>query len=304
MYISNYTKYATGTFDIDNLQNSINSLQQQLDTQLRVNKPSDDPVAATQILQLDQSSQRNQQFVTNGQTVSSNLGLVSTALGNALNTLASMKSLVVQAGNGTLNATQLQMLQQQVNQNYNELLSYANATDGRGSYLFGGNKIDNPPFSADVALTATYQGDTGQRVVQIGDSRSLPVTMVGTQIFGNATSGTALFDAVQQLSQLLGTNPKPATYDTQLQAIMSSLDNAQNVALTNQASIGAALRESNTAQSSGQGLNLQYQTAIGNLQNLDLPKAISDLTMAQTALQYSNITYSKVTQLSLFNYIN
>ena len=304
MQISSYSKYAIGTFDMDNLQQTIQNLQEQLDTQQRVNKPSDDPVAATQILQLNQSSGRNTQFISNSQNIKSQLGMVDTALGNTANLLASMKSLVVQAGNGALDAKQLQMMQQQINQNLNELLNYANATDGRGDYLMGGNKIDNPPFSLNTATgTYVYNGDSGQRQVQITDTRSLPVMLNGSEAFGNASDPAALLNAVQQLSQLLGQTTKPANYQTQLDSIMSSLDNAQQQLLTAQASVGAAEQENNNTLNSNQGLSVQYQDAIGNLQNLDLAKAISDFTMAQTSLQYSQLTYTKVTQLSLFNYV-
>ncbi|BEV71505.1 MULTISPECIES: flagellar hook-associated protein FlgL [unclassified Paludibacterium] len=303
MQISSYTKYSTGTFDIDNLQQAIQSLQEQLDTQQRVNKPSDDPVAATQILQLNQSSGRNTQFISNSQNVKSQLGMVDTALGNTANLLSSLKSLVVQAGNGSITAQQLQMMQQQVNQNLNELVGYANATDGRGDYLMGGNQISSPPFSYN-GTQYVYNGDSGQRQVQITDTRSLPVTLNGAQAYGNSSDPAALLNAMQTFSQLLGQTTKPANYQTQLDAIMSSLDNAQQQILTTQASVGAAEQENNSTLTASQGMSVQYQEAIGNLQSLDLPKAISDFTMAQTALQYSQLTYTKVTQLSLFNYIS
>lgn len=303
MQISTYSNFAIGSFDMDNLQTTIQGLQQQLDTQQRVNKPSDDPVAATQILQLSQSSGRNTQFINNSKSVSSQLGMVDNALSGTTTLLSNMKALVVQAGDGALSTKQLQMMREQIKQDFNELLSYANSTDGRGDFLFGGNKIDSPPFVADASMNTSYNGDTGQRVVQVTDSRSLPVTQVGSLVFGNATSGTALFDSVKQLSDLLALDPKPANYQTQLDSIMSGLDNAQNQVLTAQAQVGAAEMENNNTQSGNEGLSVQYQAAIGNLQNLDLAKAISDFTMAQTSLQYSQLTYSKVTQLSLFNYL-
>lgn len=304
MQISSYSKYATGTFDMDNLQQTIQNLQEQLDTQQRVNKPSDDPVAATQILQLNQSSGRNTQFISNSQSVKSQLGMVDSSLSNTSNLLASMKSLVVQAGNGSIDATQLQMMQKQIDQNLNELVGYANATNGRGEYLLGGNQIDNPPFALDTASgTYVYKGDTGQRQVEITDTRSLPVTLNGAQAYGNASDPAALINTVQKLSQLLGQTTKPANYQTQLDSIMSGLDNAQQQILTAQASVGAAEQENNNTLNANQGMSVQYQDAIGNLQSLDLAKAISDFTMAQTSLQYSQLTYTKVTQLSLFNYV-
>ncbi|MBV8647234.1 flagellar hook-associated protein FlgL [Paludibacterium sp.] len=302
MQISSYSKYATGTFDMDNLQQTIQNLQEQLDTQQRVNNPSDDPVASTQIVQLNQSSGRNTQFISNSQNVKSQLGMIDTSIGNASNLIASMKSLVVQAGNGSITATQLQMMQQQVSQDVTEMANYANATDGRGDYLMGGNKIGNPPFSFN-GTQYVYNGDSGQRRVQVTDTRSLPVSLDGSQVFGNSTDPAALLNAMQSFSTLLGQNPKPANYQTQLDTIMSNLDNAQQQLLTSQASVGAAEQENNNTLSSNQTLGVQYQTAIGDLQNLDMPQAISNFTMAQTSLQYSQLTYTKVTQLSLFNYI-
>jgi flagellar hook-associated protein 3 FlgL len=303
MHISSYSNYATGAFDMDTLHSSIHDLQQQLDTQQRVNTPSDDPVASTQILQLSQSNSRNAQFINNINGVNSQLTMVDTALGNSTNLLSNLKSLVVQAGNGALDTNQLKMLQQQVDQRYTELMGYANSTDGRGDYLFGGNKVSAAPFVADAGMTATYNGDTGQRVVQITDSRSLPVTQIGSQVFGDGSSPTAVFDALQTFSKLLGQDPKPVNYMSQLDSIMSRLDNAQSNILTAQAAVGAAEQENNNTLASNQSMSVQYQSAIGNLQNLDLPKAISDFTMAQTSLQYSQLAYSKVTQLSLFNYL-
>jgi flagellar hook-associated protein 3 FlgL len=303
MQISTFSSFQVGSYDMSNLQSGIQSLQEQLDTQNSVNKPSDNPVASTQILQLDASQGRTNQFVTNNQNASAQLSLVDTTLGSASNLLSNLKSLTVEAGNGIMTTTQLQMIQQQVNQDYTQLMSYANATNGNGEYLFGGNKVASPPFSADNSLTATYNGDSGQRMVQITDSSSVPVTQAGSQVFGNATSPTALFDSMQQLSQLLGQSPKPSTFTTQLSSIMDSLDTAQTKIMTTQAAVGAAEVENNDIQTSNTQLSTQYQTAVDNLQSLNMPQAISNFTMEQTSLQYTQQVYAKVTALSLFNYL-
>lgn len=51
-------------------------------------------------------------------------------------------------------------------------------------------------------------------------------------------------------------------------------------------------------------LDLQYNSAIGDLQNVDMAKAISNFTLTQTSLQYTQKTYAQVSQLSLFSYIS
>jgi len=304
MQISTFSTYYTSANGMSNLQSTLQSLQMQLDTQKRVVNPSDDPVASSQILQLNQSNGVNDQFITNNKSVESTLAISETAINSSINVMQAMKELAVQAGNGALSTTQLQSMQLQVSQYFNQLVGNANTTDGVGTYLFAGTKDTSPPFTADSTLTATYGGDTGQRLVQISSSRSLPVNEVGSSVYGNASSPTALFDTVKSFYNLLGQNPKPANFATQLTTIMGNMDQATQNLTNAQASIGARRKENQDTQSAASGATLQYQTAISSLQDLDLPKAISDFSLTQASLQYSQLTFTKVTSLSLFNYIS
>lgn len=304
MRISTSMVFTQGYTGIQGNQYTLNKLQEQLSTQKRVVVPSDDPVASAQMLEVSQSDGRNNQFVKNGDTVESTLAISETSLSSANDLISNLKSLAIQAGNASLDNTQLTMIQSEVKERFQQLLSYANATDGRGNYLYGGNAIDNPPFVADSSLNVAYNGDTGRRDVQISDARQVPITEVGSVVYGDTNSKTAVFDNLRDFYNLLGQNPRPATYTTQLNTIMSGLDAAQVRLSTTEASIGSRRSENETLQSVGQNLDVQYQTRLSNLDGLDLAKTISDFTLAQTALQYSQLTFQKVSGLSLFNYLS
>lgn len=304
MRISTATSYMTGTYDMQSLQSQLQSLQSQLDTQKRVVTPADDPVAAARILQLNQSDGMNTQFITNTKAVESTLSLAESQLTNASNLLTSLKAAAIQAGNTVLSSDQLLMIQKQVQEGISEMTGYANATDGKGNYLFSGNKVDTPPFVLDATYAATYQGDTGQRNVPISASRSMQISDAGSNIFGNATSPTAVFDALKSLNVLLAQNPKPSTYSTDMGNIVSALDSAQKNLATNIASIGARRQENQSVQDMGTQLGLQYKSGISDLQDLDMPSAITSFTQTQTSLKYSQLVYNKVTNLSLFNYMS
>lgn len=304
MRISTNTSYAVGTYDMQSLQVGLNKLQMQLDTQKRVVTPADDPVASARILQISQSNDANTQYIANTKQVESNLSLAESQVSNASNLLTSLKAAAIQAGNTVLDAKQLQMIQKQVQSGITEMLGYANATDGKGNYLFSGSKTTTAPFVLDSTYQASYQGDTEQRNVPISASRSMQISDPGSSIFGDSSSQTAAFDALKQLNDLLAQDPKPATYSTQMGTIISSLDTAQKNMATLEASIGARRQENQNVQDVGGTMALQYKSAISSLQDLDLPSAISDFTQTQTALKYSQLTYSKVTSLSLFNYMS
>nr|WP_294864706.1 flagellar hook-associated protein FlgL [uncultured Pseudogulbenkiania sp.] len=304
MRISTSMVFTQGYTGIQGNQYTLNKLQEQLSTQKRVVVPSDDPVASAQMLEVSQSEGRNLQFVKNGDAVESSLAISETSLNSANDLLSNLKSLAIEAGNGGLATAQLKMIQIDVKEGFTQLVSYANATDGRGNYLYGGNAIDSAPFVADSALNVTYNGDTGRRDVQISAARQVPITEIGSAVYGDAGSDTAVFDTVRDFYNLLGQDPKPADFADQLTTIISGLDSAQVNMSTVQASIGSRRSENETLQSVGQDLDVQYKTRLSNLDDLDLAKTISDFTLAQSALQYSQLTFQKVSGLSLFNYLS
>ena len=307
MRISSNTIYQSGLNNMQDLQASIYKLTMQIDNQQRVVTPADDPVAAARILLLNQSQGQNSQYITNTQAVSSWLSLSETAVKSSSDLMASMKSLAISAGSGALSSTELQAIQKQLQEGITELTTYANSTDGRGNYLFSGNKTDTVPYVVSLSAVppATYQGDTGQRSVQISASQQMTISDPGSTVFGTpGGSATAAFDALLQLNTLLGQNPKPANFGTQLNSAINAIDSAQQQFSLSLASIGARGQQNDNMQNVGGDLKLQYASSIGDLQDLDMPQAISDFTLAQTSLKYSQLTYNKVTQLSLFNYIS
>ncbi|OHX11575.1 flagellar hook-associated protein FlgL [Chromobacterium sphagni] len=307
MRISSSTLYQSGVNNMSNLQAQLVQLNMQIDNQKRVVTPADDPVAAARIQLLNTSSGQNDQYKTNTQSVQSWLSLSDTTLNSAVNLMNAMKSQAIHAGDGSLSTTQLQAIQQTVKEGISELTGYANATDGNGSYLFSGNQVSTAPFSVNLgsATPVTYNGDNGQRSVQISASRVMTISDPGNAVFGTpGGSGTGAFDSLINLYNLLGQNPKPANYTAQLSSITNQITDASQQMTTSLASIGAREQENANLQSMSTSLNLQYNTSIGDLQNLDMAQAISNFTMTQTSLQYTQKTYAQVSQLSLFNYIS
>jgi flagellar hook-associated protein 3 FlgL len=306
MRVSTNSFYAFGANAMMQGQSNLSQLQQQISTMKRVNNPSDDPIASAQILQLNQSDGCNSQFITNTTAVDSSLSISEQTLQSTSDLLSKLKTLAVQAGDGALSTSNLQMIQTEVSQQFQTLVGYGNTRDGQGNYLFAGNAISKPPFVVNSTTTpavTTYQGDTGQRDVQVSPSSQISVTEVGSLVFGNGANPTQMFDDVQQFMQLLNQNPKPANFATQLSTIIGNFDNNIQRVSTAQASVGARQNQSQAVRDNDTSVGLQYQTALSGLQDLDMGKASSDLMMAQSALQYSQLVFQKVQGMNLFNHL-
>lgn len=183
MRISTNTMFEAGSARISDLTAALQRKQQELSTGRRVVTPSDDPIAAAQALVITQAQAVNTQYGINRQSAKDSLSLEENALASAGSTLQDARTLVVQAGNtGTMTHTDRLALADQLNADLDQLLADANSSDGRGSYLFSGYQTPVQPFTKTTAGTL-YNGDQGQRMVQVGANRQIAMSDAGDSVF-------------------------------------------------------------------------------------------------------------------------
>lgn len=80
-----------------------------------------------------------------------------------------------------------------------------------------------------------------------------------------------------------------------------NIDNALDSILTVRASIGSRLKEMDSLDTAGQDRDVQFASALSQIQDLDFTKAISDFTQQNTTLQAAQKTFVQTSQLSLFS---
>jgi flagellar hook-associated protein 3 FlgL len=192
MRISTATIFETGTNQLGTLQNNIAKTQMQLSTNRRMLTAADDPIASARALEVTQSQSINTQFATNRQNARNSLSQVELALGGVTLLLQDVQTLTVNAGNGALSQADRVSLATELSGRLDDLLGLANSADGAGGYLFSGYKSTTLPFT-QTPTGATYQGDQGQRQLQVGSSRQLAVSDSGSSIFENNITGNGTF---------------------------------------------------------------------------------------------------------------
>jgi flagellar hook-associated protein 3 FlgL len=192
--------YDAGVSSINRQWSSLLNLQQQVATGRRILTPSDDPVAASRALEITQSSDVLKQFATNQDNAKSALGLAEAQLSSANDMFARLKELTVQAGNATLNASDRRSIAYEMRERFDELMGIANSADGQGLYLFAGYQGQNKPFAGSVdqlntavANEISYDGDDGQRRLQVSATRMLEVSDSGTDVFMRIKNGNGHF---------------------------------------------------------------------------------------------------------------
>ncbi len=193
MRISTNTIYDSGVATMQQQTERLLQTQQQIASGRRILNPADDPVAAARVLELTQSQRINQQYGINNGAASDSLTLEESVLGSITLLLQEVRDVTVNAGNPVLTQSDRIGLANDLRGRYQELLGLANTIDGGGQYLFSGYQGGTRPFSESSAGTVVYNGDQGQRLIQVNASRQIAISDAGADVFQRILTGNGTF---------------------------------------------------------------------------------------------------------------
>lgn len=193
MRISTQTIYETGGSRMSELQVNLNKTQQQIAAGRRILTPSDDPIGAARALTISQSDAVNEQLAVNRKNAINTLSMAESVLGNVTSTMHNIKTLLVGAGSGVLSDQERTYIANELQGHLDQLLGQANSTDGTEAYLFSGFKSTVAPYTKTQG-GAQYNGDQGARYLQVDTSRQIPLSEVGSAIFGNIRTSNSQFN--------------------------------------------------------------------------------------------------------------
>jgi flagellar hook-associated protein 3 FlgL len=278
-------------------QNQENTALQQMSSGKRVNVPSDDPLAAAQMVGNQDQSNRADQYLQNIDTLTNQLQTADSALGSAVTAVTQAITLGVQGSTGTLSAANRQQIVQNLQGIQSQLVQLANTSVG-GSYLFGGTASTAPPYTLDPTNPSgvTYNGNSGTNTVQVADGLNLQTNMPGNQLFQNSAGD--IFGSLQQLITALqsGTSTDAGTATNQLRTAFDSLTGQRIF-------YGNAVNQLNSTQAFLQQERVTLKSQANNLVGADLTKTAVDLTRAQTAHDAALAAAAKILPTSLLDYL-
>ena len=193
MRVATVTIYNSGTIGMSNLQDQQTKLQNQLSTGRRMLTPADDPIASARALKVTEADGLANQFTTNAKSATSSLNVSESTMNQLTTLIQNVQQLAINAGNPTQISADKNALNNELLGDYQQLLALSNQTDGNGLYLFSGFQGSTKPFTETTFGQVTYNGDDGQRLVQVSSSRNLPVSEAGSDIFQRVKNGNGTF---------------------------------------------------------------------------------------------------------------
>ena len=279
-----------------NAQEQQNESMLQMASGRRVNKPSDDPSAAATLVQNQAQSSQADQFLRSASSVQAQLQTTDSTLNSVVLALQRAISLGVQGANGTLSDANRASVVGELNGIKDQLIGLANLSF-QGQFVFAGTDTQAQPFVTDATQPSgvRYDGNAGINTVAVGDGVSMQVNLPGSQIF--TAPGSDVFQAIHDLISALQNN---SGIDTAATGVRAAFDHvtAERVFYGNAMN---QLRSQQTYLNSDKLLLSQQENTVGGA---DLAAATTNLLSAQNARSAALAAAGKISQLSLFDYLN
>jgi len=277
--------------------------QQQLSTELssglRVNSVSDDPVAAGQAALLGASVGQDDTFVQTAATTQSLMQVSDSALGSVVTQLTSALSLAVQGNDGTMNASDLKSISQQLVGVRDEVVSLAN-TSYQGTYVFAGSDGSTKPYTLNTSTTpatATYNGDSQVGSVTTPNGQQIQTGLAGSAVF--SAPGADVLSALNSLIADLGSGAAGGTSAGDIGTLQNALTNVSQQRSTLDSSLSRLQSSSSYFQTDA----TQKTAAQTSLVSADTATVATQLSAVETQSQALMSVITADEKAGLFSYM-
>jgi len=279
---------------LENLQQQQDTASLQLATGSRINKPSDDPAGAAQLVLIQQGSSVNDSYQQSIGSINGQLSTADSTLSSVVTVLQRALSLGVEGANGTLSDTDRADIVTELTGIQSQLLSLANATY-QNQFLFAGTANKRPYVLTGGSISGiTYQGNSGTNLVTIGNGYQLQINLPGSQIFNGP--GADVFQAIGDLTAALQS-------DSGISDAVTEVTNAYNYVTAQRVFYGNAMNQAQSQQTflSAEKVNLSQED--NTVAGADVAAVASQLASDQTATNATLEAIGTMPRNSLFDYL-
>ena len=295
MRVTTAQTYDRSLTSMKQLSNDAAKLQGQIASGKRVVNASDDAGSYARLTALKRDAAATKADTGNLDLAKTLVAQSDSTLGSIETQLQRVKELAVRGNSGTLSADQKRVIGEELNAILDDIVSLANSTDARGQPLFGG-ATGATPFVRDAAGTVTWQGTGTPGRIPVGQAGEIQATDSGERLF-TATGGVDIFAAVQAIADSLRSG------DTVSGEELAALDTSLDQIGTARASFGARGARLELEDLRLDDLAVDREAERTGLESVDVEQAIIELQRTITVLQATQASFTKLSSLSLFDYL-
>ena len=193
MRMSTVQIFNQGVNSLLDRQADVTKTQEQLASGKRIMNASEDPAGTARTLDITSQLARIDAYQRNTVAVQSSLNLEESALDSVVNDLQRARELTIQANNASMTAQDRRAIAVELSAILESIIAAGNTQDASGEYIFAGFQSETRPFT-QTSSGATYNGDDGQRFMQVSANVQIAATNSGSDVFMSAAAGNGSFD--------------------------------------------------------------------------------------------------------------
>lgn len=309
MRVSTQQSYVSMTQSFNNLSSDLSHVVTQMATGKSILLPSDDPIAATRITQLNRQQSALDQYQTNIDSASAGMSQQESILDGVNNDLLAIRDDLLEAANGTNTAESLSSLGQDIQSMTEAMVAALNYQDEDGHYVFGGTVNDRPPIVAvdedgdGVTDSYTYQGNDDHRQTTVSNGVEVDTNVAVSDFFGDSLDVLNTLTSLSKELQDPSVDPADPQVQSDIQNAIDTIDVASDELNASIATIGETQNTMTMLSGAQTDISTSNDQLISQLSDLDYGPASITFTGLEMAMEATLKTYSKVSELNLFSVI-
>ncbi|USK64916.1 flagellar hook-associated protein FlgL [Peribacillus frigoritolerans] len=279
---------------LSNLSSSyekMSKLQEQVSSQKKFSKLSDNPVAAMMGMGYRTNLNQIGQYQSNIAEATNWIDSTDDAITESVSAMQRIRELTVQGSNGTYEGEQLKTITEEIKQLKEHLITLGDTQIG-GKYIFNGQDTNVRPSSVKDANGNTVYG-TGDINLEVFSGISLKINTDGSKIFGDALAAGGSIDqtieALENGGDVTGT--------------LEGLDATINTFLGMQAQVGARQNRIELMTDRLKQQEVFATEILSKNEDVDIEKAIMDLTTQESVHSAALSIGAKIMQPSLLDFL-
>lgn len=287
--------------NISNSYEKMGKISEQMQTQKKITRPSDDPVVAMKGIAYRTNLTEIQQYKRNFTEAHNWIDNSDAAMDQAKKALDRIRELTVNANNGTLEGDQRNAIAKEIEQLRDQLKEVANTRVG-DKYLFNGTDTLKPPVGdvtgkkLDANGNPVYEVSTNDSPVKLELSKGvyIQVNSSGKEVFSED-----LFKDINSLLNKL--DPNNSSVD--LGEDLSNLDKHINTLINERATIGARDNRIELMEDRIDQQEVNATKMMSKNEDADMEKVIMDLVTQESIQRASLGMGARIIQPTLLDFL-
>ncbi|MFB6468938.1 flagellar hook-associated protein FlgL [Cytobacillus sp. Hz8] len=273
-------------------------LQEQVSSNKKFSKPSDDPVAAMRAMGYRSELNQIDQYGQNIGEVQSWLDSTDDAISQGIDVLQRIRDLTVEASNGSMTVDERTDAAQEIEQLKEQLINIGDTQVG-GKYIFNGTKTNVRPSTDPTSGEAVYppQYDDGTVSIEIFSGIKLPVNTSGKSLFSDDKGNNLFQDLDTFIADLKNNN------SAGIQSFLGKIDPHIDRFLAQQANVGARTNRLELMEDRISQQEVFTTDQMSKNEDIDFAEVMTQFSSAESVFRAALGVGSKVIQPTLLDFL-